>query len=115
MHQEDVALADQVEHRGARVDERRALGLPFLVAQLVVAGEKGDWLEALRHYDEVLEILPDDSPMLFARGLIHSRLDQPGAAAADIKQALEGATLRSDIDRYQQALDALRRDRVAAL
>ena len=80
-----------------------------------LAGEKGDWLEALRHYDEVLEILPDDSPMLFARGLIHTRLEQPDAAAVDIKRALEGATLRSAIDRYQQALDALGRDRVAAL
>lgn len=81
-----------------------------------LAGEKGDWREALRHYDQVLEILPDDSPMLFARGLIHYRLEQPDAAAADITRALEGATLRSDIDRYQRALDALRREeRVAAL
>jgi hypothetical protein len=37
------------------------------------------------------------------------------AAAADMKRAIDGATLRSEIDSYQQALDALRREQVAAL
>jgi Flp pilus assembly protein TadD len=89
---------------------------PFYHAWLGdLAGEKGDWRQALRHYDEVLELLGDDSAMLFARGLIHYRLDQLDAAAADMKRAIDGATLRSEIDSYQQALDALRREQVAAL
>ena len=56
-----------------------------------------------------IELHPDDSGLLFARSMIYYQLDDLPAAAADLKRAIEFATMRSDIDSYQQQLEALRR------
>jgi len=73
------------------------------------AAAAGNWQAALGHYQRAIELHPDDSELLFARSMIYYQLDKLQAAAADLKRAIEYATLRSDIDSYQQQLDALRR------
>lgn len=79
------------------------------------AGNVGHWLEALRDYDRALDLLPGDSRMLYARGLIHYQLEQLDDAAADIRQAIEGASLKSEIENYQLQLDEVRREQVAGV
>lgn len=79
------------------------------------AGEVGQWNVALQHYDKALELNPDDSHILFARGLVHQQLGQFGAASDDIKRAIERATLNSDIRSYQQALEEVHKERLAGV
>jgi regulator of sirC expression with transglutaminase-like and TPR domain len=79
------------------------------------AGEEGEWNVALRHYDQALELNPDDSHILFARGLVHQQLGQFGLASDDIKRAIERATLNSDIRSYQQALEEVHKERLAGV
>ncbi|MCP5205415.1 MAG: tetratricopeptide repeat protein [Pseudomonadales bacterium] len=72
------------------------------------AAAAGLWQEALGHYQRAVELQPDDSQLLFARSMIHFRLQDLPAAAADLRQAIEHATMRSDIDSYQAQLETLR-------
>ena len=72
------------------------------------AAAAGDWRAALGHYQRAIELHPDDSQLLFARSMIYYQLEDVPAAAADLKRAIEHATLRSDIDSYQQQLEQLR-------
>ena len=73
------------------------------------AAAQGDWREALDHYDRAVSLAPDDSRLLFRRGLIYFELDQYPAAAIDIEQAIDRATLRTDISLYRRQLDEVRR------
>lgn len=79
------------------------------------AGTAGEWDVALQHYNRALELMPDDSHMLFSRGLVHQQLKQLGAAATDIQRAIKRATLNSDVRNYQQALEEVRKQSVAGV
>lgn len=78
------------------------------------AGESEDWPEAARFYEKALTIRPEDSGLLYALGVIHTRLGQTGIAADYIQQAIENATLYSDIKAYQQKLQSLQQDSVSS-
>jgi Flp pilus assembly protein TadD len=99
----------------ARVDGHR-LANPYYHAWLGdEAAGSGDWPTALLHYDKAVELMPGDSQLLFARGLIYYQLDDYEAAARNMKQAIEQATLHSDIRTYQLQLEEVRRAQLAGL
>lgn len=75
------------------------------------AGE--DWEAALSHYNRALFLAPQDSHLLFSRGVIYFRLDDYEAATLDIEQAIEQATLYSDIVYFRRQLDEVRKARPA--
>ena len=77
------------------------------------AADGGDWEAALRFYKEALDLLPDDSHLLYSTGLIHYRLDDLREASVYIRRAMETATLRSDINAYKLQLEAVRRKQQA--
>ena len=77
------------------------------------AAGTGDWQAALEYYQRAVRLSPENSQLLFARSLIYYQLDNLEAAAADLKRAIEHATLRSDLDSYQWQLEQLRRAGVA--
>ncbi len=77
------------------------------------AAAAGDWQAALEYYQRAVRLNPENSQLLFARSLIYYQLDNLEAAAADLKRAIEHATLRSDLDNYQWQLEQLRRAGVA--
>lgn len=79
------------------------------------AGKRGDWSGALEQYDKAVELMPDDSSLLFARGMILYRLHDLTAAAADMRRAIKFADLRADRDVYQRQLDELRREQFVGL
>ncbi len=79
------------------------------------AGELGRWDEALRHYERAVKLLPDDSELLYAKGLIHYELGELEEASHSFGEAIERATLRSDIETYQKRLEAVRREQVAGI
>ena len=72
------------------------------------AADSGDWHEALQHYEEALDLLPGDSSLLYATGLIYYRLDELQEASGYIEQAIENATLSSELETYRVQLKTLR-------
>jgi Flp pilus assembly protein TadD len=79
------------------------------------AGKLGNWQEALRHYDKAVRLLPEDSHLLYAKGLIHYELRELEKASQYIQQAIEKATLRSDRKTYENQLEAVKRDSLARI
>jgi len=79
------------------------------------AAEAQDWQAALRHYEEALALLPEDSRLLYAAGISHYQLDELADASTYIKRAIKTANLRSDIEAYQLQLDAVRRKQLAGI
>ena len=77
------------------------------------AAEGGDLRKALQHYEEALDLLPGDSSLLYATGLIYYRLEDLQEASGYIRRAMEHATLRSEIDTYQLKLEAVQRRQMA--
>ncbi len=71
------------------------------------AADSGDWRTALEHYEQALDLSPDDSNLLYAVGLIYYQLDQYQQASGYIERAIERATLRSEIDLYEMQLQAV--------
>jgi Flp pilus assembly protein TadD len=105
---------EQAYWRG-RVENYRESN-PYFYAELGdMAAERGEWGEALARYNQAIDLLPGDSQLLFTRGLIYYRLNDLDAAARDMSRAIELATLRSDIDRYQAQLEEVRQARLAGL
>ncbi len=95
-------------HWEARVASYRD-GNPYYHAWLGdQAADEQDWRQARDYYEKALELLPEDSRLLYALGLAHYQLDEPAAATDYIERAIERATLRSDIDTYQLQLRSLR-------
>jgi len=118
----NLVLLYQLEDRpqAAAVWERRVAAYrdanPYYHAWLGdEAQAAGDPRQALRHYDRAIELAPEDSQLLFARGRIHYTLGQLEAAEADMEQAIDGALLRSDIESYRQVLDRVRREQVVGM
>jgi len=74
------------------------------------AAEQDDWTLAVAHYEKALHLLPKDSGLLYAAGLAHLEIDQPLKASQYIERAIKHASLRTDIDTYQQRLELLRRE-----
>jgi Flp pilus assembly protein TadD len=68
----------------------------------------GDWAAALKHYQRAVALAPGDSNLVFSRGLIYYQLKDYEAAARDMEEAIELATLQSDIAFYQLQLEAVR-------
>jgi Flp pilus assembly protein TadD len=77
------------------------------------AATEGNWQAALNHYNRAVELLPRDSQLLFARGMIYYQLDDFDDAAVNIEKAIETAILVSDIAYYQSQLDEVRKARLA--
>ena len=72
------------------------------------ASARGDWEAALRHYDRAVTLLPRDSQLLYARGMIYYRLNDLDEAAVNIQMAIELATLRSDLAYYRLRLEEVK-------
>ncbi len=79
------------------------------------AGELGNWREALHHYERAVRLLPEDSQLLYAKGLIHYELDELKEASRNISRAIENATRRADIETYQERLEAVEQAQVAGV
>jgi len=79
------------------------------------AGETGDWSKALEHYNEALGLMPEESHLLYAVGLIYYQLEAYEQASRFISSAIEKATLRRDIESYQIQLDAVKREQLASV
>jgi Flp pilus assembly protein TadD len=79
------------------------------------AGESHDWRRALEHYEEALDLSPQDARLLYAAGLIHYQLDNFKAAERYIERAIDSATLRSEIETYRAQLEEVKRSQVAGL
>jgi Flp pilus assembly protein TadD len=73
------------------------------------AASGGEFEVALRHYNQAVALLPRDSQLLYARGLILYRLNDFDDAAVNIQEAIELATLVSDKAFYQLQLEEVRR------
>jgi Flp pilus assembly protein TadD len=80
-----------------------------------MAGENGEWRQALSHYQHALELLPEDSRLLFATGVIHYHLDELKDASRYIERAIGAADLRSDIETYRAQLRVVEQARTAGL
>lgn len=92
-----------------RVERYRAAN-PYYHAWLGdKAGEVEDWRQAAQYYQKAVAIRPEDSSLLFALGVIHTRLGEMATARDYIQQAIDKATLYSDIKAYEQQLDMLLR------
>lgn len=79
------------------------------------AADSGDWQQALQHYQSARSLLPEDSRLLYATGQIHYRMQDLAGASDYLRRAIEAATLRSDIERYQRQLDEVEQRQLAAI
>ena len=77
------------------------------------AAAQGDWEAALQHYNHAVTLLPRDSQLLYSRGMIYYRLNDLDDAAVNIEQAIELATLHSDLAYYRLQLQEVRKAQVA--
>ena len=68
------------------------------------AAQELDWAEARSNYQQALKLLPDDSRLLYSLGIAHHEMKEHEQASRYIRQAIERATLRSDIDTYRLRL-----------
>ena len=60
---------------------------------------------ALQYYERAVALSPDDSRLLYSLGLVHWELGEPDLALAYVEQAIEAATLFSEISAYRLQLD----------
>ena len=67
------------------------------------------------HYEQAVALAPGDSNLLFSRGVVHYQLKDYEAAARDMEEAINLATLHSDIANYQQQLEAVREAQLAGI
>jgi len=77
------------------------------------AAARGDWEAALQHYNRAVGLLPRASELLYARGMIYYRLNDLDDAAVDIQQAIELATLHSDLAYYRLQLQEVKKAQLA--
>jgi Flp pilus assembly protein TadD len=79
------------------------------------AAAEGDWTAALGHYNRAIWLAPDDSHLLYSRGVAYFQLNDYEAAAADFEQAIETSTLHSDTVNYRRQLEAVRKASLAGV
>ena len=104
---------EQREYWAAKVDRYRDRN-PYYHAWLGdQAASEGDWRSALGHYQEALELQPEDSNLHFALGIIYAELDQPKAALRYIQQALDRASLLRDRETYRVKYEEISASQVA--
>ncbi|MFT4519361.1 MAG: Flp pilus assembly protein TadD [Halioglobus sp.] len=77
------------------------------------AGEGEDWRKAVQYYEKALALMPQDSGLLYALGLLHARLGEYEVASSYLQQAIASATLYSDIKVYEAELLVLQSKRQA--
>lgn len=109
LYEMDGRLAEQnywrEKVRGYRRDN------PYYYAWLgEQASEAGQWREARGFYEKAVALSPVDSRLLFALSLAHRELGDQGQAREYLQQAIDSATLYSEIKRYQFELDTLQRN-----
>ena len=78
------------------------------------AGEEDDWKKARRHYEDALKLMPRDSRMLYALGIIHYQLGDYEAATEHISEAIGLAYLRGDIETYTTQLEVVKQRQLAS-
>ena len=101
---------DHWEQRVARYRDANPYYHAWLAQQ---AQEEGDWRLALRNYEKALSLAPQDSRLLYDLGMTYSRMGETVTAAAYVRQAMDTATLRSEIAAYQKQLRLLRHRQLA--
>ena len=115
---EALTLAHDLQARAA--DDSKALGDTYLLeAEILGRHERGE--EAVTTYDRGLEVLPDDTRLLYARALLNDDLGHVDAAVRDLRKVLElkpddasamnalGYTLADRTDRQTEALDLIKK------
>jgi Flp pilus assembly protein TadD len=106
---------EERQHWLARIERYRQTN-PYYHAWLGdQAGRLGNWREALRHYERAVKLLPEDSQLLYAKGLIHYELDEVREASDLIGRAIENAALSSDREAYQHRLELMKREALAGI
>jgi Flp pilus assembly protein TadD len=96
--------------------ERYQLTNPYYHAWLGdQAGEEGDWPKALTHYLRAVSLGSGDSRLLYATGLIYYELEEYEDASRLISEAIDHATLRTEINSYQIRLEAVKREHLAGV
>jgi|TARA_R110000772_G_scaffold261968_1_gene380757 Flp pilus assembly protein TadD len=97
----------------ARIQRYRERNPYYLAWRGDLAGESGDWDEALLQYRKALALQPGDSALLAATGVIHFKLQQYGAAERFLQQAIDAASLSSERREYAAQLERVRQGRRA--
>lgn len=97
----------------ARIQRYRERNPYYLAWRGDMAGESGDWDEALLQYRKALNLQPGDSALLAATGIIHFKLQQYGAAERLLQQAIDAASLSSERREYAAQLERVRQGRRA--
>jgi tetratricopeptide (TPR) repeat protein len=69
-------------------DDAKNLGEAFMLeAELLNKAKRG--VDAIAVYDRALQLLPDDTRLLYARALLNDDLDHADAAVRDLRRVLE--------------------------
>ena len=82
---EALALVHELQARSA--DDSRQLGETYLLeAELLTRHQRN--ADALATYDRGLQVLPDDTRLLYARALLNDELNHVDAAVSDLRRVL---------------------------
>lgn len=115
---EALGLLHQLQMRVG--DEAKTLADAFLLEAEILHKHARN-LEALAVYDRALNLLPEDTRLLYARALLYEDLDRIDAAVRDLRRVLElapndadalnalGYTLADRTDRQAEALSLIER------
>jgi Flp pilus assembly protein TadD len=79
-----------------------------------LAAGDDDWPVALAHYQRAVELMPQDSRLLYGLGIIHHQLGDFDEATRQITLAIERASLTRDIEEYEVRLESVRDDQLAS-
>ncbi|MGB1140001.1 MAG: tetratricopeptide repeat protein, partial [Halioglobus sp.] len=74
------------------------------------ASGAGLWSEALGHYEKAVALSGGDSRLLYSLGQAHWQVGDQVAASQYLEQAIESASLVSEINVYRAQLEAWRRE-----
>ncbi|MEM8659349.1 MAG: tetratricopeptide repeat protein [Pseudomonadota bacterium] len=74
------------------------------------ATAQGDLTLALERYDEAVRLMPSDSSLLYARGVVYYRLNDLEGALSNMRQALDLATRQTDVSFYEIEMARIREE-----